>query len=371
MTATTDFMCPTCGNHRDVCAEQGICSPDPLADMRNGVWLDQQVFPPIEWAVPGVIPEGMSLIVGPPKAGKSWLVCALAVAMSSGGRALGRIPVDGRPTLYLALEDGDRRLQDRFRKVAEHDPLPADLYRLTRLAGTIDATVRAFFEMHPRGVVFLDTLGRVMSPARPGETTYERDYRIGASLKRLSDEYPGSSLVVVHHDRKAKSADFIEAVSGTNGLAGSADTIIVLSRERQSKDGLLKVTGRDVDEHEYAVVMEDGCIWRLDGNTLTDAASAAATRHATEGLADRSAAILSYAAARYPESVTPAEIADRCDLSSDDAGRYLRRLAESGRLVRTGRGVYRAYVSEPSEVSEVDETDTQDTSDTLWIGDDE
>lgn len=77
---------------------------DLLAGLRNGSWLDRQDFPPLKYAVPGLIPEGTTLLVGPPKIGKSWFVLACALATAAGGVVLDKITVTARPTLYLALE---------------------------------------------------------------------------------------------------------------------------------------------------------------------------------------------------------------------------------------------------------------------------
>ena len=87
-----------------------------LSTLRDGAWLDRQEFPPLAYAVPGLVPEGSVLLVGPPKIGKSWLVLTIALAAASGGKALG-LDIPKRPVLYLALEDGDRRLQDRCRRL--------------------------------------------------------------------------------------------------------------------------------------------------------------------------------------------------------------------------------------------------------------
>jgi len=57
-------------------------------------------------------------------------------------------------------------------------------------------------------------------------------------------------------------------VSGTHGLAGAADTIAVLARKRQSAEGSLKITGRDVPENEYGLTIQDGMAWQLDGADL-------------------------------------------------------------------------------------------------------
>jgi RecA-family ATPase len=79
----------------------------------------------------GIICEGVSLLAGPPKVGKSWLSLALGIAVASGGTAFGRIPVRQGPVLYLALEDTLRRLQARTGKLLGDTPAPAGLAFVT------------------------------------------------------------------------------------------------------------------------------------------------------------------------------------------------------------------------------------------------
>lgn len=319
-----------------------------LSCIRTGDWLDAQTFPPLRWAVPGVIPEGFGLIVGPPKLGKSWLVLGIALAVATGGRAFGRIPVGpARPTLYLALEDGDRRLQDRCRKLLIDEPIPALFHYATSITDApvtdaIDLWLDEYAEQHP--LIVLDTLGKVMPPAAAGESAYSRDYRIGAWLKRLVDTRPGATLLVVHHTRKADGADWMDSTSGTQGLNGSADFTIALTRARNETSAVLKVTGRDVREAEYAMVAADGS-WRLDGATLDAAAATAQEVKATAGLGDRSAEIVAFVA-RHPDGVSATDVATEFDLK--DARRYLARLVEGGRLARAGRGTYTTVPSVPS-----------------------
>ena len=85
----------------------------------NGEWLDEQKFNDLEYAVDGIITEGLGLLVAPPKKGKSFLVADVGLAVAAGRSALGAIPVTKRPVLYLALEDGHRRLQNRFRRILD------------------------------------------------------------------------------------------------------------------------------------------------------------------------------------------------------------------------------------------------------------
>ena len=71
-------------------------------------------FPAPRWAVPGLIAEGVTLLAGPPKVGKSWLLLSTALSIASGSQILGALNGQPpRPVLYLALEDSDRRMKDR------------------------------------------------------------------------------------------------------------------------------------------------------------------------------------------------------------------------------------------------------------------
>ncbi|MBY0527704.1 MAG: helicase RepA family protein [Gemmataceae bacterium] len=79
--------------------------------------------------VDGLISEGMGVLAGKPKLGKSWMALNISIAIASGDVALGGIPVDTGPVLYLALEDTKRRLQSRLAKLLGTGDVaaPADL----------------------------------------------------------------------------------------------------------------------------------------------------------------------------------------------------------------------------------------------------
>jgi RecA-family ATPase len=74
-------------------------------------------LPPVRWGVRGVLPEGVTLLAGKPKLGKSWLALGLCVAVAAGGVALGTRQVEQGEVLYLALEDNRRRLHKRLGKM--------------------------------------------------------------------------------------------------------------------------------------------------------------------------------------------------------------------------------------------------------------
>lgn len=329
--------------------------------IRTGDWLDAQVFPPLRYAVPGIIPEGFGLLAAPPKAGKSWFALGVLLDVARGARTLGGVDTGpARPVLYMALEDGDRRLQGRARKLlGEGVPIPSRFsYLIDAHPEEVAPLIADWLEEHGGSspLIVLDTLGKVLPPARPGDGAYQRDYQVGGALKRLVDAHPGACLLAVHHTRKAGSEDFMDSVSGTNGLNGAADFTLVLTRSRNDDRGTLKVTGRDVIEAEYALTVTDG-LWTLDGGGLESAASAAVEHRQSDGLGDLSQLVLS-TVRNAPEGVTPRTVAALVpELNGDNnlAGNYLRRLAESGRVRKGGRGKY-LPVDPPVEVVEVSES---------------
>ncbi|HSH80063.1 MAG TPA: AAA family ATPase, partial [Herpetosiphonaceae bacterium] len=74
---------------------------------------------PLRWAVPGIVPAGLTILAGAPKMGKSWLCFDLAIGIAQGGSVLGGVEVEQGSVLYLALEDNERRLRQRLDKLLE------------------------------------------------------------------------------------------------------------------------------------------------------------------------------------------------------------------------------------------------------------
>jgi len=337
-------------------------APSYLGTMFNAADLMRSQFPPVEYVIPGLLPEGCTVLVAPPKIGKSWAVLDFGIAAACGGRALGRLKVDKRPVLYLALEDGQRRLQKRMSVLGVAEG-PPGLDFITRVPDrAYVATVAEYLALKAglKPLVVLDTLGKAMPPVRPNETTYQRDYRVVGTLKELVDDHPGSSIILVHHTRKSETSDFIDAVSGTQGLAGAADTIMLLKRERHEARAVLHVTSRDAQEGTYGLSFDAG-VWTLAGNTLAEASREAATTVQTAGLGDRMAEIIAFVSQR-PQGVRRADVAEALGMQPDDAGKYLRRAHEAGRVANPSRGLF-SPLSFVSPLSLVEE-DTEDEKDT-------
>ena len=166
----------------------------------------------------------------------------------------------------------------------------------------------------------------------------------------------------MHHTRKAESEDFVDSISGTQGLAASVDFVLVLARKRHSDTAILSVTGRDIEEAEYALIADEGVLWRLDGTSLAEARDAAEKLRASNTMGDRMMEV--YAVVyRAGEPVTPTDVAQAIDdMDADTAGKYLRRLAAKDHISRIGRGRYYVNVSGVSLSPDIpDKKDTKDT----------
>ncbi|PPK98029.1 AAA domain-containing protein [Kineococcus xinjiangensis] len=290
-------------------------------------------FPEPKWAVPGVLCEGVSLLVGAPKVGKSWLSLGLGLDVARGGAAFGRIGVQPGPVLYLALEDTPRRLQSRMGKLLNGVSAPGGLQIATDwppLPAGGDAAIAAWLRAHPDArMVVLDVFAKMRGPSPQGMSAYDADYAAVGRAKRVADHF-GIAVVLVHHVRKAGSEDFLQEVSGTNGIAGAADATLVLKRARGQHDGVLHVTGRDVEESEHALAFDPATgHWRMLDRP--------ADEHA---LGDTRAAILRHL--RTTGAAKPAAIATALDVSRDNAKRTCARMAEDGQLAVDHTGTYSA-----------------------------
>jgi AAA domain len=311
----------------------------PIRTSWTAAELMRMEFPPPRWAVPGLIAEGVTLFAGPPKVGKSWLSLGVALAIAGGQKALDVVSVEAGPVLYLALEDTPRRLKSRMWKLLQGHPAPETLTLATScapLSSGGDTHIANWLDRNSGArMVVIDVFAKMRGAPPAGASAYEADYAAIGRAKQLADTY-GVAVVLVHHVRKAGADDFLTEVSGTNGLAGAADAVLVLKRARGQADGVLHVTGRDVDEAEHALKFwpETGAWQLLDGP---------AAEHLVH---DTRAAILAHVRAN-PAS-QPKDIAGGAGIEPDLARRTCARMAEAGQLTNDGKGRY----SVPAEVGQ-------------------
>ena len=293
--------------------------------------LKQKVFKPVRYVLPGYIPEGLTIFAGKPKAGKSWLLYDVCVACAADRFVLGTIKPAQGDVLYLALEDSQRRLKQRLEKFYPSEAWPAELKLVTEWpradAGGV-AEIAGWCRSVPNPLlVVIDTLERFRPASKPGPSAYAADYAALADLQKLSHEL-GIAIVVIHHVRKMDADDPFDMVSGTNGLTGAADTILVL--KKQSGNVTLYSRGRDIDEKETALQFNrSSCRWTILGEASE-----------VHGSGERAAVLtaLTYAG---PDGMSIPEImvaTGRRDRNAVD--QLLFKMHRDGDVTRLKRGIY-------------------------------
>lgn len=236
----------------------------------QGADILRRDIPPQRWIIDGLLPEGLTLLCGAPKAGKSWLALDLALHVAAGQPFWGH-PTKGGKVLYFALEDGLRRLKSRMELLLighEREMDPVNLWPCfsvptieSGFVTGLDSVIQGMGGEKEVSLVILDTLGKVREPSRL--EGYQQDYAQLAALKKLADKYH-VALLAVHHLRKLKADDPFDMISGTQGLLGAADGAFVLRRNsRTDRNGKLFFTSRDADDQQFALQFDEACRWQL------------------------------------------------------------------------------------------------------------
>jgi AAA domain/Bifunctional DNA primase/polymerase, N-terminal len=236
----------------------------------NAEELKAMTFDPIKYVVPTVLCEGLTLLCGKPKIGKSWFLLHAAIAVANGGLTLGEIHCKQGASFYCALEDNERRLRSRIDKLGLG--WPKGFFYCTELprlgAGGADI-IRNWIQEHPDArLIVIDTLAMVRALKKLDESSYQSDYLALLELRALANEF-GIAVAVSHHLRKAEADDPFDTISGTLGLTGAVDSMLVIKRD--SYGGyVLHGKGRDLVEIEKALTFNrESCVWTITGEAVT------------------------------------------------------------------------------------------------------
>jgi hypothetical protein len=311
--------------------------------------LQHMTFPPLKFIVPELVPEGATLLVSRPKLGKSWLVLDIAIAVASGRFTLGTLkPIQG-DVLYLALEDGRRRLQRRLTRLLPtfSERWSPRLMFLTEWPradqGGLAGIEQWVSSVEAPRLVVIDTLAQFRKTPNARAQLYAEDYGAIAELQKLASKH-GIGIVIVHHDRKMEADDVFDTVSGSLGLTGAADTILIL--KRQAGAITLHVRGRDIEEVEKALQFDkQACRWSILG-AAADVYRSAERNRVLKALQD--------GPQQAKELMLAAELRNR-----NAADVLLFKMVKDGEIIRAGRGLYSLPGQEPGKIGKKERLEGQ------------
>jgi hypothetical protein len=341
-----------------------ILAPAFKAVGESGFDLMRKQFPPLRFLVHGLMPEGTILIAGKPKSGKSWLVLNVMLASTLGASFLDRSVKQGK-ALYLALEDNPRRMQSRLtilmrKHQDEIEALRRFEYRTEWPAGADGAAaLDQYLTAHPEvRTVAVDVLKRIRPAADFRRSGYEQDYEAIQPWKAVADKHR-ITLLIVHHTRKAGADDVFDEVSGTLGLTGAVDQLLVLRRiPHDPKAATLHARGRDLPEdHELGIELRDGW-WELVGDAKVIEANDA-----------RKLVLEVLEEADHPLTI-PEIMKATNKRSRPSTSRLLSKMVRDQLIVKDGKG-FRPAPTSVKPASAEPMVDTQDKGDTGDKGDTE
>ena len=223
---------------------------------------------PPNFIIDGLLSQGLHILAGSPKVGKSWLALWLAVTVAKGERIWG-MSVQQGTTLYLCLEDSQLRIQNRLFEITEDAPPTVHFCTDSGVLGQgLEEQLETFFREHSDTVlVIIDTLQMIRGGGY--DNTYANDYRDLSALKRIADAH-GIAVLLIHHLRKEPATDVFSRISGTTAISGAVDSSFTLVEEqRGSGKAKLSCIGRDIEYRELTLKRNGENVWELVADSRT------------------------------------------------------------------------------------------------------
>ena len=240
----------------------------------NAEDLQNRTYEPTHFLVDELIPEGLHILAGAPKIGKSWLALWLCLCVAQ-GLPLWNFATTQGEVLYLSLEDSFQRIQTRLFDLTEDAPPTLHFAIMAdTLKHGLEQQIEQFLTEHPdTKLVVIDTLQRVRGTGSDSNL-YANDYQDIGLLKKLADRRH-IAILLIHHLRKLHDDDPMNMISGSTGLSGAADSTFVLQKNsRLANIASLHCTGRDIPDRTLKLELgEDDHVWKLleDSKTCSGA----------------------------------------------------------------------------------------------------
>lgn len=242
-------------------------SKNKLAVIDGETLMDMRLEP-IRYCIEGILPQGVAMISGAPKTGKSWMMLDWTIRIAKGENVWDFKTTKGT-TLYLCLEDNWNRVQSRLFDVT--DEAPSNAYfaiSSCSLPGGLEKQIVNFVTEHPDTVlVTIDTFQMIRNAEK--DTSYSNDYQEIEKLKALAEKLQ-ITILLVHHLRKQGDNDPLNKISGTTGISGALDTALILDKSsRNQKNATLTCTGRDIEYRELELSFSaDTHTWELISDSI-------------------------------------------------------------------------------------------------------
>lgn len=231
-------------NDKDLECIANAFKDDPLYDKRQGEIIRPSIFKfqklsemieeagEINWLADNLLTEGgFSLMVGPPKAGKSTLVRQLIKSVCHGEPFLGRNVTQGR-VLYLTFEEQPEVLKQQFAALgmSGDENLMIHVGNVFAEPEFIYDDIEAAIQEYGPSLVVLDTLFDIVHLESIND--YKEVKNALARMRTIGRE-TGAHIMGVHHTNKAGEGN--NSIMGSNAIHGALDTLIRFVQESERR----------------------------------------------------------------------------------------------------------------------------------------
>ena len=224
--------------------------------------LQSTAYEPVSFVVDDLLPQGLHLLAGAPKIGKSWLALWLCLCAAQ-GKPLWTFATHPCEVLYLCLEDSFQRIQSRLFDLTEDAPPTLRFAVMSQqLHNGLVEQIEQFLKEHPQTrLIVIDTLQMIRGAGY--DNTYANDYRDLSALKRITDAH-GIAILLIHHLRKELADDVFSRISGTTAISGAVDSSFTLIEDKRgSGKATLSCIGRDIEYRELTLERNVENVWEL------------------------------------------------------------------------------------------------------------
>jgi len=255
-----------------VTTENGVIKPKKpieIPALMKGGMIDLGNIEPIDFIIDDMLSSGLSMLAADPKIGKSWLALLMCLCISQGKKFLG-YNTHMCSVLYLALEDSDNRMKSRIKRIFDGDKLPDTFNYCIEINdlsnGFIEQMELVCETIDNLRLIVVDTLQCIRGQYNNRDGgAYGYDYKEMNKLKSFAKKH-NLAIQLIHHTSKMDNPnDPFFSISGTRGLTGALDLMMVIKKEKAAdKQAKLYMRGRDVDSDAFVIEM-DNCKWKKVG----------------------------------------------------------------------------------------------------------
>jgi RecA-family ATPase len=189
--------------------------------------------------------EGLCIIAGRPKLGKTTLMRQKLAAAAAGGKFLDSEFTKPVLCAFLSLEEGQLLSRLKFKQANFTDDAISGIqifFSWERGREGTDMLDRYLTENPDVQYVVIDSLSRFRQIPDARTPAFTSDYEAVNMLHECAKLHAGVCIDIVHHTRKAKGDDPLDDISGTYGLTAAVDTCVVL--RHHSEGASMFITGR-------------------------------------------------------------------------------------------------------------------------------